>query len=99
MKKGVLEMCVLAQIKVGDMYGYELMKRIQSAFPDVYDGSVYAVLRRLSGDGSTTTYEAPAVGGPARKYYKITETGVKYLESLVSEWKSIQTAVNILLNF
>lgn len=45
MKKGVLEMCILFQLKDDKMYGYELMKAVWNHFPDVYEGSVYTILR------------------------------------------------------
>lgn len=47
LKKGVLEMCVLIRLSRKDMYGYEIMKIIQSVFPEVYDGSIYTILHRI----------------------------------------------------
>ena len=56
LKKGVLEMCVLIRLSRQDMYGYEIMKLIQDVFPEVYDGSIYTILRRIRGEGYTETY-------------------------------------------
>lgn len=89
-KKGVLEMCVLFQLLNKDMYGYEIMKVIKEVFPDVYDGSIYTILRRLNKENLTESYmgDVPS-GGPQRKYYQITPLGKKYYSDINSEWKEI----------
>ncbi len=96
-KKGVLEMCILFQLTKQDMYGYELMKIIKDIFPDVYDGSIYTILRRLNNDKYTETYmkDVPS-GGPARKYYRITEAGKEYSSNMNEEWNKIVAKVNAL---
>lgn len=94
LKKGVLEMCVLIQLSKRDMYGYELMKIIQDVFPEVYDGSIYTILRRIRGEGYTETYmkDVPS-GGPPRKYYRITPPGRKYSEKVKAEWDRMTKSV------
>ena len=98
MKKGVLEMCVLIQLSKQDMYGYEIMKIIQDVFTDVYDGSIYAILRRIRAEGYTETYmkDVPS-GGPSRKYYRITIAGMDYCEQVISEWEKMTRGVNKLI--
>jgi len=93
MKKGVLEMCVLHLFSDRPLYGYEIMKSVQEAFPDVYDGSVYAVLRRLHADGCAETFIGETSGGPRRKYYRITGEGRKRLKGLLAEWGAVVGAV------
>jgi PadR family transcriptional regulator PadR len=97
LKKGILEMCVLFQLVKQDMYGYEIMKIIKDVFPDVYDGSIYTILRRLHNEGYTETYmkDVPS-GGPARKYYRITIIGVEYSNSMNHEWHSLRERVMLL---
>ena len=56
LKKGVLEMCILYQLRDKELYGYQIMRAIKDEFSDVYDGSVYAILRRLNAEGYTETY-------------------------------------------
>lgn len=96
LKKGILEMCILFQLTKGDMYGYEIMKIIKDVFPDVYDGSIYAILRRLNAEGNTETYERESTGGPPRKYYRITEEGRIYCENIIEEWRKVKESVQIL---
>lgn len=93
MKKGVLEMCVLHLISQKPLYGYEVMKTVQAAFPGVYDGSVYAVLRRLKADGYAETFTGDTSGGPPRKYYRLTAPGMERLGDALVEWRSIVGAV------
>lgn len=88
MKKGVLEMCILKIISQGDLYGYEIMKAVTEAFPEMNESTVYAVLRRLYSDGLTQCYSGSVSGGPTRKYYRITAEGIDELQKMLDEWKS-----------
>lgn len=98
LKKGVLEMCILIQLSRQDMYGYEIMKIIQDVFPEVYDGSIYTILRRIKGEGYTETYmkDVPS-GGPSRKYYRITELGREYCDRVITEWEKMTKSVEKLM--
>ena len=97
LKKGILEMCVLFQLVKQDMYGYEIMKIIKDVFPDVYDGSIYTILRRLNSEGYTETYmkDVPS-GGPARKYYRITKIGKEYSNTMNQEWHTLKESITLL---
>jgi Predicted transcriptional regulators len=99
LKKGVLEMCVLIQLSRQDMYGYEIMKIIQDVFPEVYDGSIYTILRRIKGEGYAETYmkDVPS-GGPSRKYYRITPPGREYCGRIRSEWDGMMMRVEQLIH-
>lgn len=96
MKKGVLEMCILYKLKDEELYGYELMKSIREVFPDVYEGSVYTILRRLNAMGYTQITEKKSLNGPARKYYSLTRTGLDYLNRMLDEWNEILRSVSAL---
>lgn len=93
MKKGVLEMCILQVVSEGDLYGYEIMKRVTDAFPELNESTVYAILRRLHSDGCTESYIGEVSGGPKRKYYRITEDGRKMLEKMREEWQETLNAI------
>lgn len=94
MKKGVLEMCILQVVSKEELYGYEIMKRVTEAFPDINESTVYAILRRLHGDGCTESYTGEVSGGPTRKYYRVTKTGRERLEKMISEWNEMLGAIN-----
>lgn len=94
LKKGVLEMCILFQLTQKDMYGYEIMKIIKEVFPDVYDGSIYTILRRLNKQGYTENYMANVPsGGPQRKYHRVTKEGKEYYQDISKEWKQIVSRI------
>ncbi len=69
-----------------DHYGYELAQKI-SDWIEISEGSVYALLRRLTKDGYCTTYLRESTEGPSRKYYMLTDQGREYLSQLVEEWQ------------
>ena len=80
MKKGVLELSVLNEIEQGDVYGYELVKKLCEYYTDVDNSSYYTILRRLYRKEYIDCYEGEYSGGPKRKYYSITENGKEYLK-------------------
>ena len=93
MKKGILEMCILFQISKREMYGYEIMKIIKEAFPEVHEATIYTILRRLNSDGYTETYFGDTSNGPQRKYYKITNFGSENLNININEFEGIVKSV------
>lgn len=86
-KKGVLELCVLSQLLEKDEYGYELTETISSEM-SITAGTLYLVLKRLKDSGYLTTYLVESTGGPARKYYHITEKGRQYQKEQKCEWEN-----------
>ena len=96
MKKGVLELCILHVISGGEFYGYEIMKQVTEAFPDINESTVYAILRRLHSDGCTESYTGEISGGPVRKYYRITPAGRERLEKMRQEWSELLRSLNAL---
>lgn len=92
-KKGVLELIVLLAISEEDKYGYQLVDEV-SRITDVNEGTIYPLLKRLTNDKYCETYLKQSAEGPARKYYKITESGQIYLKVLTKEWLNFTSAVN-----
>ncbi|WP_414045987.1 PadR family transcriptional regulator [Macrococcus equi] len=96
-KKGVLELVVLNEISKSDQYGYELSQNIQHEL-SIADGTLYPMLRRLVQDGYLETYMGKTSGGPARKYYAITDSGQNHLNYLINEWEELKASVERLIN-
>jgi len=92
-KKGVLELIVLMCIQKKDMYGYELVTEVSMVI-DVNDGTIYPILKRLTNEKYFDTYLVESKEGPSRKYYHITDIGVKYLNSQKKEWDSFNKAIS-----
>jgi PadR family transcriptional regulator PadR len=96
LKKGVLELCVLALLSRGDAYGYEIASRLAKGI-EMGEGTVYPLMRRMQADGLVDTYLQESTAGPPRKYYKLTAPGRESFAAQKSEWSSFSTAVNAIL--
>lgn len=90
LKKDLLELCLLHLLSGGDRYGYELISRLHSGFPDTAESAVYALLRGLCKEGATESYTGTVSGGPARKYYHLTVAGTRKLADLLSQWRALR---------
>ena len=88
MKKGLLDVCVLALLVRGDSYGYELVSKI-SEIIDVSESTLYPILKRLEGFGQLVTYTREH-NGRLRRYYRITPEGKKRLKEFDDEWKEME---------
>lgn len=86
-KRGLLEVCVLAALSRGDSYGYQIIKDIEP-YISISESTLYPILRRLE-EGKHLTVYSVAHNGRLRKYYKITESGLKRLTEFSQEWKEI----------
>jgi PadR family transcriptional regulator PadR len=93
LKKGILELCVLAVLDRKDCYGYELVNEISKNI-EISDGTIYPILRRLNQEGYFTTYLQESQEGPPRKYYKLTQLGKNTKEELLKEWFDYVNEVN-----
>ncbi|MBI1774706.1 MAG: PadR family transcriptional regulator [Proteobacteria bacterium] len=96
LKKGVLELCVLALLARGDNYAYEIASRLSRAI-DMGEGTIYPLMRRIERAGLVATYLVQSDSGPARKYYKLTKTGRAHLAALKAEWNSFARDVAAIL--
>ncbi|MBE6678518.1 MAG: PadR family transcriptional regulator [Ruminococcaceae bacterium] len=87
MKRGLLDVCVLAAIKSEASYGYQIIKDLKP-YIELSESTLYTVLKRLEAAEmlSVRTIEH---GGRLRKYYYITETGLKRIEAFKREWEEI----------
>ncbi len=96
LKKGLLDLCVLALLKNQDYYGYNLVRKI-TEFIDITEGTVYPLMKRLHDNGFVSTYVVESTDGAPRKYYKITEAGKKEFDLLNTEWKEFRASVDKML--
>ena len=93
--KGLLEGCVLAVLERGETYGYEVVRILAGGgFPDVGEASVYPLLVRLEQKGQVSFVRKASPLGPARKYYRLTESGQATLAQFRGQWKATRAAVD-----
>ena len=83
MKRGFLEVCVLASINRQDSYGYQIVKDVP-AILNLTESTLYPLLKRLEAAGLLTTYSVEH-SGRLRKYYRITEAGVRHIAEFLRE--------------
>lgn len=92
--KGVLDLAVVAVLRTGDAYGYDVVRRLRDAgLGDVGDASVYGTLRRLYGAGALTSYVVASEEGPHRKYYGLTPAGRDRFKSEADTWRAFASAM------
>ncbi|NLD87354.1 MAG: PadR family transcriptional regulator [Clostridiales bacterium] len=89
LKRGFLDVCVLAAIKNEASYGYKIIKDIKP-YVKLSESTLYTILKRLETAGMLTVRSAEH-GGRLRKYYHITNAGLKRIEDFKEEWKQIMS--------
>ena len=89
MKRGLLDVCVLAAIKHEDSYGYRIIKDIQP-YITMSESTLYTILKRLELSGMLTVRSAEH-GGRLRKYYHITKAGLGRIEDFKDEWREVMS--------
>lgn len=95
LKKGLLEVCVLAVIDREDSYGYQIIKDV-SACVEISESTLYPILRRLEAGGCLITYSMEH-NGRLRKYYRTTALGKRRLYEFCEEWKELENIHNFIL--
>ena len=88
MKRGLLDVCVLAAIQGEDSYGYQIIKDIKP-YVDVSESTLYPILRRLE-EGRLLTVRSMEHNGRLRKYYHITDAGKARIEDFKQDWKDME---------
>ena len=93
MRKGILEYCILSILKQNDAYVAEILDRLKEAKLIVVEGTIYPLLTRLKNAGLLQYRWEESTGGPPRKYYALTNDGIRFLEELSDTWEDLQNAV------
>lgn len=87
LKKGLLDICVLAALIEEDSYGYKLIQDTKDLL-DISESTLYPVLRRLEKAKYLRSYKKE-YNGRLRKYYRITKDGIDYARSFSKEWEKL----------
>lgn len=87
LKRGILDVCVLAAIKNEDSYGYKIIKDVKP-YIELSESTLYTILKRLE-TANMLTVRTAEHSGRLRKYYHITDEGLKRIEEFKDEWKEI----------
>lgn len=96
--KGVLDLCALAALRDGEVYGYELAQSLEAAgLGPIKGGTLYPLLRRLDQAGLVATTWRASSQGPDRKYYRLTDAGVVAAREATAAWLGFVESINALI--
>ena len=87
LKRGLLDVCVLAAIKDADSYGYQIIKDMKP-YLKLSESTLYTILKRLEA-ADMLNVRSVEHEGRLRKYYHITERGLRRIEEFQEEWQEI----------
>ena len=97
LSRGVVEHCVLALLREGESYAFELVRVLGVRGLVTSEGTIYPLLARLRRVGLVSTTRRESVSGPPRRYYEITANGQAVLDAFLAEWTSFRDAVDAIL--
>lgn len=101
-KKGCVELVILSLLQNSDMYGYELVEKINANGEDVFsvkEGSMYPTLYRLEERGYITSRKKQVGKRQTRIYYHVEDAGREYYNALKDSYFKINHAVRNILNY
>ena len=101
LKKGSIQLCLLAMLAEGRIYGFQIIKELRTRSEGYYDlaeGTLYPALHRLQKRGLLASERVIQEDRPPRKYYTLTAEGRKALVHARQEWKRMTTACNHVLD-
>ena len=87
LKRGLLDVCVLAAIRESDSYGYKIIKDMKP-YIELSESTLYTILKRLE-TANMLTVRTAEHDGRLRKYYHITEGGLQRIEEFKTEWEEV----------
>lgn len=95
LKRGLLDVCVLAAIQDQDSYGYQIIKDIKP-YVEVSESTLYPILRRLE-TAKLLTVRTAEHNGRLRKYYRITPEGLRRIQAFKEEWNEILSVYRFIM--
>jgi len=97
LRKGILELGLLATLRGRRLYGYDIVKRLGN-IPGlvISEGTVYPILSRFKREGLVSTTLVESNEGPARKYYELTSAGRRELTRMRESWRAVRDGIDSL---
>lgn len=97
---GSTPLLVLSLLKDGDKYGYQMVEELAKRSDDTFqlkEGTLYPLLHTLEKQKYVTSYTMTTERGRERKYYRLTDAGLRQLEHKTQEWRLFSEKVNAVL--
>jgi PadR family transcriptional regulator, regulatory protein PadR len=99
LRRGVLEFCVLALLRDGERYSFDLVRALSTADGLVTsEGTLYPMLGRLRREGMVQSTWRESASGPPRRYYRITADGDAALQAFATQWARFRDSVDTLID-
>jgi PadR family transcriptional regulator PadR len=99
LRRGVVELAVLATIAREETYGYRVVEQLrQLAGLGFTESTIYPVLTRLAQDGFLAIRSEPSPSGPPRRYYRLTAAGQRRFAQLTDRWRTVSQSLAGLLD-
>ena len=95
--RGYNDLMILALLKNGDSYGYEISRQVKEISEEKYvmkETTLYSAFTRLEKEGYITSYFGTETNGKRRTYYRITEQGNAFYQEKCEEWKLVKEVVD-----
>ena len=96
MRKGILEYCILSILSRGDSYAPKIIAELKEAEMIVVEGTLYPILTRQKNAGLLTYRWEESPQGPPRKYYMLTDAGLKQLALLDEAWNEMVEQIKLI---
>ena len=98
LRKGLVELAVLASLAGGEAYGYAIVERLRAMEGLRFtESTVYPVLSRLAKEGVLSVRSAASPTGPPRRYYRLTTEGRRRLDAMVESWRTVAGSLSTLI--
>lgn len=98
MRKGVLELCILAILSQGEKYPSDIIEVMKEAHLLIVEGTLYPLLTRLKNDGLLTYRWVESTSGPPRKYFTLTDEGRSFLTEMSTAYTELNKSVDKILH-
>ena len=93
LKRGVLELCVLAHLAAADNYAYEIATFLSREI-GMGEGTIYPLMRRMQAEGLLEDYLVESPSGPPRRYYRLTRSGRARLQTQRDTWQEFSRSID-----
>src|SRR5688572_4364691 len=97
LRKGSLELAIMASLSSGPVYGLEILRRLDGSSLTVPEGTIYPLLARLKAEGWVDSEWVEAEAGHPRKYYRLTASGRRHVLRMARSWSSFTASLDRLL--
>jgi PadR family transcriptional regulator PadR len=97
LRRGVLAFCVLSVLRSEESYAFDIVRSMSGSGLLTSEGTIYPLLARMRQQEWVTTDWRESASGPPRRYYAVTDRGIRALDEFSADWNRFRDAVDALL--